>query len=531
MNKNNWINNESQNNIEDAKNNIKEIFQEYAWEINYIKNKHKLLFDYKDWTNFNITIFWDDVREIQQEDIDIYNNKLEESLIKLKKLKSKINSNDQLTSSIKKYLLNTINNYWLQFILMKKSVYIEAEKAGYKIDQNMKKTYVNQINKLQDIVYWPQIKESESETESILQYLHKKYEENENKLNEDQKDEILGLFEKYNLNPNSQEESNNIKNHLLSDKISQSDFVPIFEKIMKIVWIDGWKVKISADKKFFTVSWKDLLVPESITEESILRILELIDHELMTHMVRWVNNSLVFKELTTSWNTKSEEWMAIMSEKLITQNLESIKVEPTIHHITIFLWEVSNDSKQLKKLMEAYFILIWNKTQEEAVLLSEDRIKRVKRFYPLDMPWANRKDTSYTRGLIDIVETLQKMNDEEKQSHMKDFYFWKLSKEYLPLVPELKQSLDISEEELTYPLWLWKILFEKLNYNYDNFKDSEIPNKWALKWFEKKDFRFNWEQFNSKNITYSKAKELVEILQNMRKIKDKQDWNQDNSTK
>lgn len=91
---------------------------------------------------------------------------------------------------------------------------------------------------------------------------------------------------------------------------------------------------------------------------------------------------------------------------------------------------------------------------------ASNRMKRVKRFVSWDLPGANRKDVSYTRGNLAISQKLANMNNDERKVFLKDFYLSKLSLQDQKFVPYFREIFG--DENHKYPLWVGKILFKKL---------------------------------------------------------------------
>jgi hypothetical protein len=196
-----------------------------------------------------------------------------------------------------------------------------------------------------------------------------------------------------------------------------------------------------------------------------------------------------------------EEWFAVICELLFDKKLEEIEVEPTIHHITTFIAE-NFDWKKTLELLKIYFKLLHpNWSEDELENNARDRLFRIKRFVSLKEKWANRKDVSYTRWIIEIEDYLKIADNEQKKEFIEDFYFSRLSLNDQKLVKEFRHKLWINENELRYPLWIWKILYKKLN-----------GDKIYLSKLKEEDFRFN----NIEKLEWNIKRKLVEILSKLK---------------
>ncbi len=443
-------------------------------------------------------------KKINEVDIQNANLFFSQIIKRIKRIKADIEQNPNLKGSFRQFLLNKANNIWLKAIFLKKAVFIEAEKWGYQLSTNKKKLLLSQIKRLQTILYWPEISENPNEVNAIINSLDSLLEKNWDKLStQDRKvfETFLDKFRKWEKTEHkSENKSEKIENPIFEKEIPLTQAKPILEKILKITGIDSiWKeVKISASASNFSASlWaKAIIMPEKVGSVTIKRLLELIDHEISTHAYRWYNKSKTVSESSPNY-LEVEEWMAVFNEKLVSWNLEQTNIQPTIHHITTFIWE-KYDFQDSLNLYRIYFLLIWENA-EKANKLAYSRALRVKRFYPFDNTWANRKDVAYWRWLKD---TFARANWENFEQFFKDFYFAKFDKNDMQLVDELKKDLWINENDIKYPLFFWQVLYKKLNWEKIFFNE-----------LRKDDPRPRLEQ-----ITHKQKRNLVEALNMMKSL-------------
>lgn len=466
------------------------------WIFKYIQEEESL------YVNQN---FFEWKKIITESDIDDLKKLFDEKLHNIKNLKKELNESN-LEDIEKKFILNSLNSIWLKYILFKNSVYLEAEKSWFNITSEQRVTYLYKVNKLQNIVYWPEISSLDLEKNSVLDKLTQVYRDNNKKLDEDEKQFFLDFLNSFDFDdfeetfdPSTKQSIALSKKYLSSDKV-----ILLFEMVIDLYNLDWWTVFLDQDVWSFSVKKekKQIVLPSKKLEKiSLKRILELFDHEIWVHAIRWFNSTQTLKT-NGDWYLEIEEWMATLSELLFDEKIENIIVEPTIHHISTFFAENMN-WEDTKKMLEIYFKMIKSKivSSEDIEKEAFDRMLRVKRFVSLKEKWANRKDVSYTRWQSQIVEFFQNNDTETRWQFIKDFYFAKLAFEDIWLVKEFRESLDIDESELKYPLWIGKILYKKL-----------LWEKITLAWLKEEDFRF---QIIEKLSIWVKRK-IVKILQEVR---------------
>ncbi len=444
------------------------------WIFKYIQEEENL------YINQN---FFEWKKVVRENDVDELLKIFDWKLDNIKNLKKEL-LNSELLEVEKKFILNTLNSIWLKYILFKNSVYLEAEKAWFQITSEQRLSYLSKVNRLQNIIYWPEISSLDSERNSILDNLAELYRENNDKITEDEKQLFLDFLNSFDFDDfeetydlTTKESDDLTKKFLVKDKV-----VLLFEMIIDFYNLDWWTVSLDNDVWSFSVKKekKQIVLPVKKLEKiSLKRILELFDHEIGVHVIRWFNSSQTLKT-NWDWYLEIEEWMATLSELLFDKKIENIIVEPSIHHISTFFAENMN-WEDTKKMLEIYFKMTKSKITSNDDIEKEalDRMLRVKRFVSLNEGWANRKDVSYTRWQSQIVNYLQTSDRQNKLNFLRDFYFSKLSFTDIHLVSEFRDKLNINENQLKYPLWIWKIIYKKL-----------LWEKIFLSSLQEEDFRF-----------------------------------------
>jgi len=475
-----------------------------GWIFKYIQNEDGL--------HINQDFFvWKNI--VSQNDIDELLKIFDEKLFEIKNLKKELK--DSLLQDVeKKFILNSLNWVWLKYMIFKSAVFLEAEKSGFDLIEEQRNFYLRRVNKLQTMVYWPEISFIDSEKSSVLRELNNIYETNNSKLDEWEKNTYLEYLKALwfswinNISINDTENTQN-NNKLWEIFLSKEKVVELFEMLIDLYDLKWWTIFLDAKVWNFSVKKenKQIILPElKLEKTSLKRIFQLFDHEVWVHAIRWFNST---KTLNTNgdWYLEAEEWIATLSELMFDEYIDDILVEPTIHHITTYVAE-NLDFANTVKFLELYYKLSKPKSTSNEEIKKEalDRTLRVKRFVSFNEKWANRKDVSYTRWQTQVVDYFQNNDSETRWKFIKDFYFAKLSFEDIWLVKEFREKLWIDESELKYPLWIGKILYKKL-----------LWEKITLHWLQEEDFRF---QVIEKLSIWVKRK-IVKILQEVRWKKNK----------
>lgn len=479
---------------------IKEpIWSALAWILSYKKA-------WESDNNISTKFFNENIKEVSKQDIENAQIFLEHFENQFKRLKIDLINEESFNETQKKTLLQIINSNILKIILLKESVFIEAEKWWYRLSIAEKNERLQKIEKLETMIYWPKISDQIKEKKIIMTYLDNLHKNNVDKLNPEENqifEWFLNKFSERNIienKKNSEEQSEkidsmwfcqilkkvfdiyNIKNKLViidnnRDTVSEENdiiYIPwsIDEKMREKILEDNWlkdTMKITIDPKVSSISaWENKIsIPESYKNLSIKRICELIDHEISTHILTNKNNKKTLNIKTDTY-LELQEWVAVLNEKLATEKMENLNInEPTIHHISTFIGENYN-GEESKKILEIYYKMLWDVDYAKK---ANDRVMRIKRFHSFDLPWANRKDVVYRRWLADVVlyiNSLDKNSIEDRKKLQADiykFYISKLWKNEITNADKLIEWFDIDKWDVILPFALWKIIYEKLLWN------------------------------------------------------------------
>ncbi len=483
-------------NIDIVQSIVRDYSKEFIWEIEYVKN---------DDNTFTNKKFFSQKQKITKLDIEEIINEFNTRLEELKKQKKLLIHDKNISNTEKNFLLNNINFKWLKFILLKNSIYLEAEKAWYDLEENDRKKYLRRVNILQDVIYWPEISSDKTIENNIINHLSELYYKFSDKLTDEEKTLFVDILKKH--NPNFEADKKLDKKEKIdkeTDKeININDAIKIFQMILDLYWLNDWQI-IYRDAGNFKVSneEKALIVPSKYKQIKLSRLLKLIDHEISVHMLRWDNN-LKTLNIFWEWYLESEEWLASVSERQVA--LWKLKTDSKVTPSMINSWIAENydffDMLEILKVYNRLSTKDWSSQEKNIDVKSLDTALRYKRFVSLYEKWANRKEVTYSRWNKNIISILQS-NIDIKQ-FLTDFYFAKLSANDLQFVEWFKKELSIDNSQLKYPIWIWKILYKKLNWK-----------KVILDKLKQEDNRFEIVD----NLTTDTKRKVIEILNYIKKL-------------
>lgn len=502
-------------------------------------------------TVINISLFDNKHQDIWQKDIDNVCTFISLSLARSIDLEYKIETDHILNTAQKKFLLHTLKHLQLWLKMMEYAVYIEAEKWWYILDAETKKQYLEKIEHYETLLYGPSIHNLQEEKTAVLHHIGDLYSRHSLSLSTEQEKLIQDFFSSYTFVPHKIEKET--KTHSKSQKTISSDILSIIlEKVYSIYGEDTVFIHESStvQEPFFDENINTYLIPAWIHSKdlkqffethkisdktkiilsdiatnfsvwrrkdeyfddhtikfpskntySLDRVCQLIDHEVGTHFVRNKNSSL-WIDIKSGWYLETEEGMATANEQLALWNRDDLQAdEPTLHHLSTFIAE-QYDATTTEKLLEILFVLQWEKT-EKARKLAHDRMLRVKRFHSFDLPWANRKDVVYRRGMRSVIEYLKNADVSKLKKDTKLLYSWKFSDKDMDYIDGLFDWLDIDTDKYISPLALGKMICHKYT---GNVVDRET--------LAHKDMRFDSPLAE---LNYTQKKKLIEILDILQK--------------
>lgn len=365
----------------------------------------------------------------------------------------------------------------LEIDLFRKSFDIEAEKNGLiKLSDDARKQYNEWVKDIESKMYGPPISSNDKEVYYILAALQKKFRQWSHLITSDQSHvfwKIIDGFEPINSSHKETEWS----------KIEEWKKVPLetVKIVLKLVFefyavenknIAKREVKYWAYGNL-SVDRSKRLVKLPVNGITLKRLLELIAHEFEQHGLQWestMNNIWMAVWDYLTW----EEGVALLHEQTVSREIDDLDYTPTIHHITTYLWELYM-WEELLEMLKVYFILEW---YDEATAQSQatSRYKRIKRFHSEEIFWSNRKDVTYWRWFLQVVDMISK--NWIRNAELNNLYWGKI-----PLEIKLSANFSADVTSIVAPHWIWRYLYRKL-YGID--QGTTVLNLKAITYSQKK---------------------------------------------
>lgn len=484
------------------------------------------------------TFFWNKKSRISitKKYIDNKEKEIYDIIQQIEQIETWLKSNENVPWILKKVYSKSLQAMKNKFLMFKSAVWIEWEKSGYKLTDQEREEYSKQVADLQVKIYWERVSDNKNEVNGILYNLHTLFNENKDKLN----GEYRKIFEKFledsdknhwfmytkkdvvtkiNGNENGTQERNISPEKMEIISRSIIDFYKNFfwEKHSDL---KDWKVVEQDEADALNVSWirEELWIPskyDNVDNDKITQVV--IAHEIEQHLLQWDNtNRILWKWFSCGKFDWISEWVAQINEDIASgkvnslQDLKWLKDDAGIWNISVFICENYNYEDAVK-ILTAYYILTSNDDHEKCEENAKKNVKRRKRFVPYNMPWASLKDTLYQRWKNRVIDYLTEDDSLEKTiERYKDLNTFKFWPEELKYIDKIKEELNVKDEDLIYPLFIWRILHDKLN-----------KWKWSineyLTYFQKENDK-TWEvwlshmKLNPEKITWKTKRQLAEIL-------------------
>lgn len=518
--------------IEDNKKHIQEIFSHIiSWfsliaSYEYYDSKYGII---------NKSLFWSDHKwPITIEDIKIKHYEIRSKKFMIKDLIKYTSQDNHIWETTKSVYLNSLENIDNIYDLLSHSVYFEAEKWWYILTKEEKEFHYDKVIELQKKVYGPQISDTPKEREKVIKKLTQTFDLKKENLTISEQEEfknfLMEINNKFDYDYKNtidiswkkiEKSEKKIENQTiefikknpsidltLTQKIEKKvfDFYDLQKKWSKITlkdwstWVH-WKsansVIHSKRKSMSPNDWKN------ITIDKLLSIK--ISHEIEKHVLMWenTNHHLWLGFFGKDYQIVEETLATKIHEGITNWTLSSYEDLPKLLETvnSSFIWTFIAENFNLKDASKFYWLyvkLINPKSKTDIGKFMERR----KNHYPFDMKGANTWETKYQRGTDTVIEDfINAWSLENAISLYKNMSIFKLWIDDIKKVPLLRKELNVSDDELFFPLFVGKIL-----------KDKLIKWKGSINNYEKIFWRNYKEIMNIKTISYQAKRNLVEIL-------------------
>ena len=506
-------------------------------KLSYIKQKSEWLDGYM---NYISSKFFPDKKDISQYDIAEKVSLIESVLQDFDSVKKEIQTDQNIDSDLKSFLLKRIDESSTKAEIAKRSTLFEAEKSGYDIRferstfeikknptkieniwlwsryNEQKQSYIKEISHLQTEAYGPEISDCEDEKQIILSLCNAKYQKNKDKLTPKENDLFSSFLTTFKDNI-TDKFPQDIKKLPSRGKLNMTTIMEGTEHIKQHFYpeIHRWQT-IEKGKTWFSASFDKKTREYPDQDETIFnKILTTIGHEDGGHMIRWANQEKNWLVIAWPWYEDIEEWITKLNEWLLKYSLDDYPFIPSDTFIAVFIWENYN-------FEDTYHLLkAWKKlntseeiTKEKEASLSKTAFnlaQRVKCYYPRDEKGSNRKDVIYFRGEKKLVEYLKSLpNDEERAAFYRKAMSAKVSFEDIFTLDTLFQKLWVHPEDINQNKLVDKVFHIKLK-EWAGAFSKKANDEWVAnieKNLWKWDFRFN----GMKEYVQEEKKALVELF-------------------
>ncbi len=210
------------------------------------------------------------------------------------------NLSEDLTDWQKEFL-NNITTMMLEHLkCFQNAIFLEAEKCGLELSDADRKKYLDEVNRLQNNYYGPEISEIPEEKALVGEQLEEIFQKNKEKISHEERVIFEKFLQKSGFNQENpkkekssevtlrKEKSENLKQIVLEE----SAIVEILEMVLDLYEMRDWAVEVNENRKMFSVFYdeKKIILPKNkLSSTSLFRLLEVMDHEIGVHAIRGVN--------------------------------------------------------------------------------------------------------------------------------------------------------------------------------------------------------------------------------------------------
>ena len=244
-----------------------------------------------------------------------------------------------------------------------------------------------------------------------------------------------------------------------------------------------WNINATINKK----DENKLRIPtkENYNKLTVERIINLLSHEIETHMITRENNQTLVWSMKPAWYTIKEEWIATTFWNLSAW--KKINERAWLNTYSVLICEIY-DWETFKKAYEILKKLTDSKTD------SESKFWRYKRWRDFNLPWVNPKERSYFIWETEVKERIRKRENVIK------LFLWKNNfnlEDEISKLAGIENNFSFSnlkEKNIVLPMMIWEIIKYKLLTK--NQKNKSIL--WFFKYFKEK----YWEILEAQWVNY-----------------------------
>lgn len=487
---------------------LEEINQHYSDPFDGI-----LVYD-SDWI---CTSFFESWKAINSQDIEQKQTKITQDIDSIRTLQSKLSLISDLPQSLYKLYLHSFASKIDKLKMFSSALYLEAEKSGYPLDSQTRQKAQAKVYHYQRKIYGAPISENPDEIAGIYHTIVNLFANKGDILNKAEQKVIQNRLDQLQKDYQLPESSPFLYPEKITAKLPETNIdlkmlKEIANSVLEVYQHYYWdhipeiydrKIVEEKDGASLNISGihQEFRIPQNYPLSNTSKVTEtIISHEIEQHLLHWINNNrFAGKGFLSNGYDLISEWLAKINEDISAGKINSLadlsaaKEYGGISLLWVFIAE------QFPFAQGVEFMEIYYKMQgiQDPIIRKDAASKylqRKKRFVARDLPGASIKDTLYSRGKNRVIDyLLEASSREESMQRYGDLNILKIGPDLVAELPNIKKELNISEDNIIKPLFLWRVLNQKLG-------NSKIDGK-----------------FIRANLNYENRKILLEILQ---KIKD-----------
>ncbi len=485
------------------------IFDEDVWKNKGLRKVAEVTYSYNNETNINETLFvkiWGidlekfclansdekillinnagtEVSKVLEQKITLIDNALDEVSL------GKFGELDEEDTIKKDIFINALfeKKHLLEYALI--ALPIEVEKALWfqQISEEEMSITEWKLKKLDEEIYWGDIKNNPEETVLAYESFYSDYLQNKENLSKEEQEKIEYYLNKvmpyfpegYKFSP--KEVPHKIDAEFLEKNISREDYLSAFNLV-------SWSFKgmihtAQSDPNAASISdgpdGVDFPATKKFDQITLERFMKLSNHEFETHCVTDQNNKSLLWNLRWAESTTKDEWIAILMEHILLYGnalykeedgktiIDKSKLQINTNFFKILMCEVLN-SEELEDFLELSYKV------KKDIISPSDRYKRLKRN---NKNHGQHKDTSYTRWALQAVDEINKYIKSEWKEwiSLENMFIWKISFKETNSLVKLKEIKEKKWESMTI---LKPLFIAEAVYYFMSNRSEILEEKW-----------------------------------------------------
>ena len=210
------------------------------------------------------------------------------------------NLSEDLTDWQKEFLNNITTMMLVHLECFQNAIFLGAEKCGLELSDADRKKYLDEVNRLQNIYYGPEISIIPEEKALVGEQLEEIFQKIKKRSLTRSALFLRNFLQKSGFNHENPKKGKSPELALRREKsedlkqifLDESAIVEILEMVLDLYEMRDWTVEVNENRKMFSVFYDDkkIILPKNkMTSTSLFRVLEVMDHEIGVHAIRGAN--------------------------------------------------------------------------------------------------------------------------------------------------------------------------------------------------------------------------------------------------